>query len=83
MMPRLKIAPAVAAIAVGLAATDRLTGGALSSAVAQFTCGADYMAPLDGSVTDLSCGFNADMHFMLAMAALAATAAAVALKRRR
>jgi hypothetical protein len=63
------------ALTVVLAAADRLSGHTLSSAAARALCGTHYLAPVGGTVGDLSCGFNADLHFMAAMAATAVVGA--------
>ena len=51
-------------------AANRLSGNAISDALAKARCGADYNVPIDGVMGDGVCGFNADMHWFVAMAAL-------------
>lgn len=72
-----KFGASIAGFALVLAAIDRLTGGVLSSTVARAICGSTHMVPLGGVVGDMSCGFNADLHFMAAMAAAAVVGAVV------
>lgn len=64
-------------LALALAAADRLSGHALSSAAARALCGSRYLAPVGGAVGDASCGFNVDLHFMAATAAAAVVGAVV------
>lgn len=78
MMPSRKIGASIAGFALALAAVDRLTGGVISSIVARAICGSTHMVPVSGVVGDVSCGFNADLHFMAAMAAAAVVGAIAA-----
>lgn len=51
-------------------AANRLSGGVISEAIAKLRCGDAYNAPVDGVMGDGVCGFNADMHWIAAMAVL-------------
>lgn len=51
-------------LSVVLFVVDRF-GAGMSSFVARLYCADGYMQPVDGMVGDLSCGFNADMYFVV------------------
>ena len=49
-------------------AVNRLSGGKPGEALAGLRCGDAYGAPVDDSMGDGVCGFNADMHWIAIMA---------------
>jgi hypothetical protein len=61
---RKTIGATLVAVSIVLFAIDRV-GIGISSFVARLYCADSYMQPVDGVVGDLSCGFNADMYFVV------------------
>ena len=57
----------LALFALLLWAFDRATN-ILSDLLGRWVCGSSYMQPVDGTVGDLSCGFNMDIYLALVLA---------------
>jgi len=57
----------LALLALLLWVFDRATN-ILSDLLGRWVCGSSYMQPVDGTVGDLSCGFNMDIYLALVLA---------------
>ncbi|WP_456416498.1 hypothetical protein [Thiolapillus sp.] len=56
--------------------TDRISG-AISACFGKLYCGKRYMQPVDGTVGDNTCGFNADMYLAALLIAMFLTGIAL------
>ena len=48
---------------------ERLTNS-ISTLLGKLICGESYMNPVNGEISDLSCGFNTDMHLSFTLVIL-------------
>lgn len=56
---------------------------AIIDLLAKLWCGDSYMQAVDGIVGDRSCGFNADMYFMVGLLALVLIGVSVFIVRKK